>query len=54
MSKGIINQVMLKSKGIINKLWSGQISLRRSRRRSRRSGSGRRKNQTKTIYLPSK
>jgi hypothetical protein len=32
------------------KLWSGQASLRRSRRR--RSGS-RRKNQTKTICLPS-
>ena len=37
-------------------LWSGQASLRRSRRsrrcRRRRSGSGR-KNQTKTICLPS-
>ena len=32
------------------KLWSGQASLRRNRRRRRRSG---RKNQTKTICLPS-
>ena len=35
--------------GKTNKLWSGQASLRRSRR-SGRSG---RKNQTKTICLPS-
>jgi hypothetical protein len=36
--------------GKTKKLWSGQASLRRSRRR-RRNGSGR-KNQTKTICLP--
>jgi hypothetical protein len=34
--------------GKTKKLWSGQASLR-----SRRSGNGRRKNQTKTICLPS-
>ena len=38
--------------GKTKKLWSGQASLRRSRRR-RRSGRGRRKNQSKTICLPS-
>ena len=41
--------------GKTKELWSGQASLRRSRRRRRRGGSrSRRKNQTKTICLPSK
>jgi hypothetical protein len=42
--------------GKTKKLWCGQASLRRSRSGRRRSGrcrSGRRKNQTKTICLPS-